>query len=126
MRFQVLRHEYTCSLSIVDICALRRQSISASRLHIKPKEQESASKHGVCSWRNSIWALLIICFVMMVAPSVMAQTTGTGALTGAATDSKHPQFAVPANVAANGGGFGEITTSQVNPRVIQFALKYAF
>ena len=38
----------------------------------------------------------------------------------------HPQFALPGGTTANGGGFGQITTSQVNPRVIQFALKYAF
>jgi len=37
----------------------------------------------------------------------------------------HPQFNNPAvNVAL--GSFGQITTASVNPRLIQFALKYAF
>jgi hypothetical protein len=37
----------------------------------------------------------------------------------------HPQFNNPAvNVAL--GSFGQITTASVNPRLIQFGLKYAF
>jgi len=37
----------------------------------------------------------------------------------------HPQFNVPASNFAQ-ASFGHITTSSVNPRLIQFALKYAF
>jgi len=38
----------------------------------------------------------------------------------------HPQFAVPVDVNVPDGNFGQITTSSVNPRVLQFALKYLF
>ena len=41
----------------------------------------------------------------------------------------HPQFASVNNTDAsnrNGGGFGDIIASSVNPRVLQFALKYSF
>jgi hypothetical protein len=37
----------------------------------------------------------------------------------------HPQFNIP-NLASNQATFGQITTQVVAPRVIQFALKYAF
>jgi len=37
----------------------------------------------------------------------------------------HPQFSNPA-VAYNAGTFGQITSTSVNPRLIQLALKYAF
>jgi len=41
----------------------------------------------------------------------------------------HPQFAIPSDTDvndANGGGFGQIQRTSVNPRVIQLALKYTF
>ena len=41
----------------------------------------------------------------------------------------HPQFAIPSDTDANdanGGGFGQIQRTAVNPRVIQLALKYTF
>ena len=37
----------------------------------------------------------------------------------------HPQFNNPV-VAANSASFGQINSASVNPRLIQFALKYAF
>ena len=37
----------------------------------------------------------------------------------------HAQFANPGNIFGQ-GNFGLITASSVNPRLIQFALKYAF
>jgi len=37
----------------------------------------------------------------------------------------HPQFSNP-DTNLEDGGFGQITTSAVNPRVLQLALKYIF
>jgi hypothetical protein len=37
----------------------------------------------------------------------------------------HPNFALPVTNAAS-GAFGQVSASSVNPRLIQFALKYAF
>jgi hypothetical protein len=37
----------------------------------------------------------------------------------------HPQFGLPVTNAGS-GAFGKITTTVVNPRLIQFALKYTF
>ncbi len=38
----------------------------------------------------------------------------------------HPQFANPGNTNLTSNVFGQITTTSVNPRLIQFALKYMF
>ncbi len=38
----------------------------------------------------------------------------------------HPQFSNPASNVGSGSTFGVITTTSVGPRIIQFALKYAF
>ena len=38
----------------------------------------------------------------------------------------HPQFANPASVSLTAANFGQITNTSVNPRIIQFALKYIF
>ena len=37
----------------------------------------------------------------------------------------HPQFSPPV-VSASASNFGQINSSSVNPRLIRFALKYAF
>jgi hypothetical protein len=38
----------------------------------------------------------------------------------------HPQFNIPVGLNAAAGGFGQITSTSVNPRLIQLALKYVF
>ncbi len=38
----------------------------------------------------------------------------------------HPQFSDPSSVDVSTAGFGQITTTSVNPRLIQFSLKYIF
>ena len=38
----------------------------------------------------------------------------------------HPQFADPNSVDISTPAFGQITASSVNPRLIQFSLKYIF
>jgi len=38
----------------------------------------------------------------------------------------HPQFSNPAVVDVSKANFGQISSTSVNPRLIQFALKYQF
>ena len=88
MRFQTLRNEPGCqSASIFASSGLPWQSISTLRFQRKARGPETASKHAFCAWRDRVRELLIFCLLVALAPSVIAQTAGTGALTGTVTDS---------------------------------------
>jgi hypothetical protein len=66
----------------------------------------------------------------------LAKTTTVGGITERATLQfraeffnlfNHPQFSNPVGLDVNSAAsFGQITSMSVNPRLIQFALKYAF
>ena len=68
------------------------------------------SKNAFSNWRWGVAALLVVCLSIMLAPSVMAQTSSTGALTGTVKD---PSGAVIPNatVTATSLDTGAVRTS---------------
>ncbi len=64
------------------------------------------SRNTLLNWRSGFPGLVVVCLLVTLAPSLMAQTAGTGALTGRVTD---PSGAMVANatVTATGADTGQ-------------------
>src|ERR1700681_2601380 len=72
------------------------------------------------NWRSGVRGLVVVCLFVTLAPSLMAQTAGTGALTGTVTDPSGAPVAFAMVTATS------VDTGRVRPEVTETDGTYEF